>query len=75
MTSRPVTSGGQMLFGLGAGAAAMLLRLYTDVPVPAYMAVLLMNTFTPVIDTIWRPRVMGMRRYAWMRKKTVESRA
>lgn len=62
MTSRPVTSGGQVLFGLGAGATAMLLRLYVDTPVPAYVAVLLMNTFTPAIDWIWRPRVLGMRR-------------
>lgn len=68
MTSRPVTTGGQILFGLGAGAAAMLLRLYVDTPIPAYIAVLLMNTFTPMIDTIWRPRVLGMRRYAWLRK-------
>ncbi len=71
-TSRPVTGGGQVLFGLGAGAAAMLLRLYVDTPIPAYIAVLLMNTFTPMIDTIWRPRVLGMRRYAWLRRKTVE---
>jgi Na+-translocating ferredoxin:NAD+ oxidoreductase RnfD subunit len=63
MTSPPVTSGGQVLFGLGAGAAAMLLRLYVDTPVPAYIAVLLMNTFTPLIDRIWRPRVLGMRRF------------
>jgi electron transport complex protein RnfD len=72
MTSRPVTSGGQVLFGLGAGAAAMLMQLYVDTPIPAYIAVLLMNTFTPMIDTIWRPRVLGMRRYAWLRRKTVE---
>jgi electron transport complex protein RnfD len=73
-TSRPVTTGGQILFGLGAGGAAMLMRLYVDTPIPAYIAVLLMNTFTPMIDTIWRPRVLGMRRYAWLRK-TVERRA
>jgi Na+-transporting NADH:ubiquinone oxidoreductase subunit NqrB len=70
MTSRPVTTGGQVLFGLGGGAAAMLLRLFTDLPVPAYMAVLLMNTFTPVIDAIWRPRVFGRKRLAWLRKST-----
>ena len=59
MTSRPVTTGGQVIFALGCGTIAMLLRLYVDVPVPCYMAVLVMNTFVPAIDAIWRPRVFG----------------
>ena len=59
MTSRPVTTGGQVIFALGCGAIAMLLRLYVDVPVPCYMAVLVMNTFAPAIDAMWRPRVFG----------------
>lgn len=63
MTSRPVTAGGQAIFGLSAGAVAMLLRLNVDLPfsLDAYMAVLLLNTFTPVIDLLWRPRVLGTR--------------
>ena len=67
MTSRPVTTGGQVLFGLGCGALAMLGQLYLDVPVPCYMAVLAMNTFTPAIDRLWRPRVFGTRRFAFLR--------
>lgn len=63
MTSRPVTAGGQVIFGAGAGAAAMLLHLYLDVPVPAFMAVLAMNSLTPMIDAAWRPRVFGRRRW------------
>ncbi len=59
MTSRPVTTGGQILFGCGVGALAMTGQLYTPIPIPAFMAVLIMNTFTPVIDAIWRPRVLG----------------
>jgi len=66
MTSRPVTTGGQVIFGLGCGAGAMLLQLYTGVPIPAYMAVLAMNTLTPVIDAAWRPRVFGRRRFAFL---------
>ncbi len=62
MTTRPVTTGGQVLFGLAAGAGAMLLRLYVDTPIPAYLAVLLMNTFVPAIDAFWRPRPFGMRK-------------
>ena len=63
MTSRPVTAGGQAIFGLAGGALAMTLQLYTDLPIPAYLAVLVMNTFTPTIDALWRPRVFGKRRW------------
>jgi len=63
MTSRPVTAGGQLLFGVGCGVVAMLLKLYVNVPIPCYMGVLAMNTLTPTIDRIWRPRVFGMRAF------------
>lgn len=66
MTCRPVTRGGQVLFGLGCGTGAMLLQLYVDTPIPAYAAILAMNTLTPTIDAIWRPRVLGYRRFAWL---------
>jgi len=66
MTSRPVTSGGQVIFAAGCGAGAMLLKLYVDTPIPAYVAVLAMNTLTPTIDAIWRPRVLGQKRFAWL---------
>jgi electron transport complex protein RnfD len=68
MTSRPVTSGAQALFGVGCGSLAMLLQMYTPIAIPCYMAVLIMNTFTPVIDHLWRPRVLGRRRLSWLRK-------
>ncbi len=68
MTSRPVTGGGQVLFGAGVGALAMLLQLYMDTPIPAYLAVLIMNTFTPAIDAAWRPRVLGLPRFRRRRK-------
>ena len=68
MTCRPVTTGGQVLFGVGVGSLAMLLRLYTAVPLPAYVAVLVMNTFTQSIDRLWRPRVFGHRRWPFGRK-------
>jgi electron transport complex protein RnfD len=61
MTSRPVTAGGQTLFGIGVGLLTVILTLYFNVTIPAYMAVLAMNTFTPVIDTLWRPPVLGQR--------------
>ncbi|MGC9454537.1 MAG: RnfABCDGE type electron transport complex subunit D [Phycisphaerae bacterium] len=69
-TSRPVTAGGQTLFGIGCGAAAMLLQLYFETPIPAYLAVLGMNTLTPAIDALWRPRVLGTRRWTGRPRRT-----
>ncbi len=69
MTSRPVTAGGQVLLGLGCGVLAMLLQLYTTIPIPCLMAVLAMNTLTPTIDRLWRPRVFGTKRLAFLRGK------
>lgn len=66
MTSRPVTAGGQTIFGIGCGVAAMLMKLYLNTSIPAYVAVLAMNTFTPTIDMIWQPRVFGQRRFPWL---------
>ena len=70
MTSRPVTTGGRVIFGIGCGALAMLLRLHVDIPVPCYMAVLAMNTFTPLIDSLWRPRVLGSKRFWHLFRRT-----
>lgn len=66
MTTRPVTTGGQALFGVCVGVGAMVLQLYTATPIPAYLAVLAMNTFSPLIDGLWRPRVLGQRWSDWL---------
>ncbi|MCP4378697.1 MAG: RnfABCDGE type electron transport complex subunit D [bacterium] len=59
MTCRPSTTGGQILFGIGCGVIAMSLRMFLNVQFSCYMAILAMNTFTPTIDALWRPRVLG----------------
>jgi Na+-translocating ferredoxin:NAD+ oxidoreductase subunit D len=64
-TTRPVTTGGQVLFGVGIGVIGMLLKLYTGVSGPFFIAVLAMNTLTPVIDRVWRARVYGRSRWRW----------
>ncbi len=64
-TSRPVTSGGQVIFGVGVGVLGMLLKLYTGLNGPFFIAVLAMNTLTPLIDRVWRPRVYGRSRWKW----------
>jgi Na+-translocating ferredoxin:NAD+ oxidoreductase RnfD subunit len=68
MTSRPVTTGGQIIFGIGCGALAMGLQLYTAMGIAAFMAVLAMNTLTPAIDALWRPRVFGRRWFESLRR-------
>lgn len=72
-TSRPVTVGGQVIFAACGGALAMLGKLYIDTPIPAYMAVLAVNTMTVVIDDFWRPRVFGQKHFAmlmgWRKEK------
>ncbi|MDP6544809.1 MAG: RnfABCDGE type electron transport complex subunit D [Phycisphaerae bacterium] len=59
MTCRPTTTGGQILFGICCGILAMCLRMFLKVQFSCFMAVLAMNTFTPTIDALWRPRVLG----------------
>ncbi len=66
MTSRPVTPRGQAVFGIGCGVIAMLLRLYVVFPLACYTAVLLMNTATPLLERVTRPRVLGRRPW-WLR--------
>ena len=69
MTSRPIGTTGQILFGIGAGSIAMLLQMYVATPIPAYLAVLAMNTFTPLLDRTWRPRVLGESRLDWILRR------
>ncbi len=59
MVSRPITVRGQVLFGLGCGVLSVLIRLYLFVPGAPFVAVLLMNSLTPVLDRITQPRAFG----------------
>jgi len=59
MTTRPVTPRGQILFGIGCGALAVIVRLYTSLPMPSYIAILVLNTTVPVLERFTRPRVLG----------------
>jgi Na+-translocating ferredoxin:NAD+ oxidoreductase RnfD subunit len=72
MTSRPVTLPAQAAYGIGCGVAAMLLRLYLPFPIPAYAAVLIANTATPLLDAVVHPRVLGRRR--WRRGRDLPTR-
>jgi Na+-translocating ferredoxin:NAD+ oxidoreductase RnfD subunit len=65
--TRPITVAGQVVFAAGCGILTILIRLYLFVPgAPflfvtsgAYLAVLAMNTLTPLIDRLFQPRPFG----------------
>ena len=62
MASRPIKLRGQVIFGLGAGVLTIVARLYGGwpmAPLAAYSALLVMNTFTPLIDRLTRPKPRG----------------
>ncbi len=65
-TSRPVTTGGQVIFGAFIGVGTILLRFYTPVTGAAFVAVIIMNTFAPLIDRLWRPKIYGQSSLDWL---------
>jgi len=62
MATRPIRLSGQIIFGLGAGVLTIVARIYGGwamAPLGAYSALLVMNTLTPLIDWITRPKPRG----------------
>jgi len=58
----PITSRGRVIFGVGAGALTVIIRLFGGMPEGVCFSILLMNAFTPLIDKCVRPRPFGWRR-------------
>ena len=54
-TCRPITARGQAIGAAAAGLLAMLLRLYTPIPIPTFTAILVMNAATTFLDRLTRP--------------------
>ncbi len=62
MATRPIRLSGQIIFGLGAGVLTIVARIYGGwamAPLGAYSALLVMNTLTPLIDRLTRPKPRG----------------
>jgi electron transport complex protein RnfD len=59
--TRPMTKGGMLVYGIGAGILTFALRFFGSFPEGVALAVLLMNVATPLIDRFTRPRLFGMR--------------
>ena len=62
MATRPTRLGGQIIFGLGAGVLTIAARIHGGwqmAPLGAYGALLVMNTFAPLIDWLTRVKPRG----------------
>ena len=62
MATRPTRLRGQVIFGLAAGVLTIMARLYGGWPMAhlgAYSALLVMNTFSPLIDWLTRTKPPG----------------
>ncbi len=62
MVTIPITTKGQIIFAVGAGALTVLIRLKGGYPEGVCYAILLMNCITPLIDRLVRPVKYGARR-------------
>ena len=60
MVTTPVTTRGTLIFGVGAGALTVVIRLFGGFPEGVMYAVLLMNAVTPIINRANNP-VFGAR--------------
>jgi electron transport complex protein RnfD len=59
MVTTPVTRTGKIVFSTGAGVLVAVIRLYGGYPEGVLFSILLMNTFTPIIDKYTRPKIYG----------------
>jgi electron transport complex protein RnfD len=59
MVTTPVTRLGRAIFGVGCGLLVAVIRRYGGYPEGVAYSIVLMNTFTPLIDRWVRPRVYG----------------
>ncbi|MBN2485611.1 MAG: RnfABCDGE type electron transport complex subunit D [Bacteroidales bacterium] len=55
----PMTSKGQLIFGVGIGIITVLIRVFGAYPEGVSFAILIMNGFTPLINRYVKPRRFG----------------
>jgi len=60
MVTIPITAKGQIIFAVGAGILTTLIRLVGGYPEGVCYSILLMNTVTPLIDRVTKPKIYGM---------------
>lgn len=57
--SSPVSVKGQLIFGVGAGVLTILIRVFGAYPEGVSFAILIMNAFTPLINSQMKPARFG----------------
>ena len=58
----PISKKGQLVFGVGCGAIAFIIRRFGGYPEGVSYSILIMNALTPLIDRYVRPRRYGQAR-------------
>lgn len=61
MVTIPMTAKGQLIFAVGAGCIATLIRLKGGYPEGVCYSILFMNALTPLIDRLIKPKRFGAR--------------
>jgi Na+-translocating ferredoxin:NAD+ oxidoreductase subunit D len=59
MVSSPMTPKGQIIYGVGIGVITISIRLFGAYPEGISFAILIMNAFTPLINTYFKPQPFG----------------
>ena len=59
MVSSPMTHKGQIIFGIGIGVITVCIRTWGAYPEGISFAILIMNAFTPLINTYVKPKRFG----------------
>ena len=59
MVSTPMSSKGQLIFGLGCGVITVIIRVWGAYPEGVSFAILIMNAFAPLINKGFKPKRFG----------------
>ncbi len=59
MVTSPITKAGRWIFGIGAGAIVIIIRIWGGYPEGVTYAILLMNMTVPLLNKYTRPRSLG----------------
>ena len=61
MVTTPITKTGGIIFSIGAGIIVVLIRNFGGYPEGVCYSIIIMNAFTPLIDRLVKPRILGAR--------------
>ena len=59
MVSSPMSSKGQIVFGIGTGLLTVIIRIWGAYPEGVSFAILIMNAFTPLLNNAFKPKRFG----------------